>query len=194
MTIPLERSAARGWLIVGLVLAIVCGPMLPVAILDLLEAKAPQGWQATRGIIESSGVRQISTTSGRLGVDDFHVPDVRYRFMASDREWRGDTVYRGKGPGSEAAARATAARYPVGASVDIFFDARDPSQAVLEVEVHQKNYHAALAMALGLIVATLCLLRFRLLRRAELGRDVASGPPRLSRARRRAIAAIDRDD
>ncbi len=173
MTIPLAQSAGLRWLTLGSSLAIVCGLMLPVALLDLRDAQRPQEWSQTQGIVESSGVSTTSSSSGRLGVDLFYVPDVIYRYRVAGREFRGSTVYLGKGPSSEAAARATAARYPVGARVNVFYDSKDPARAVLDQNVQAKDYQAVVGTAIGLLIAIASLLRFRRLRRIELG-EVAS--------------------
>ncbi|MGL4325275.1 MAG: DUF3592 domain-containing protein [Beijerinckiaceae bacterium] len=168
--------------------------MLPVALMDLAEAQAPQGWLTTPGIVEASGVRTTSSSSGRLGVDDFHVPDVRYRYQVEGKLFRNNTVYLGKGPNGEQDARAAAARYSVGAAVTVYYNARDPAHAVLDTDVHAKNYHAVLATILGLVAGLACLLRFWRLRRSELGLAAAPAPVLAPKRRSRLRSAAKRAD
>lgn len=167
MTVPLSQSAGLRWLITGASLAIVGGIMLPVALFELGSASATRDWPTVPGIVEVSGVREVTSGSGRLGVDRVHLPDVRYRYTVNGRDFRGQVVQAGKGPDDLASARQTAARYPVGASVPVHVDPADPSRAVLEPDHQARDVHAALATGVGLILGLACLMRFRRLRLRE---------------------------
>ncbi|MEO3388665.1 DUF3592 domain-containing protein [Mesorhizobium sp. CAU 1741] len=164
----LTQSDGLRWLTAGCSLILVCAVMLPVALMDLGHARLPEDWPATAGIVEQSGIGSTSTGSGRLGVDWSYFPSIHYRYSVGGQTYLGNVVYRGKGPAGEAAVRALVERYPAGASVNVFYDPRDPTQAVLLPEVQLKNYHAILAMTLGLVAGISCLLRFRAIRRREI--------------------------
>lgn len=176
MTTPLAESAGARWLIVGSTLAIVCGALLPVAILDLNQADSSADWPRVEGVVEASGVRASTSGSGRLGVSTGWSPDVRYRYAVGDRSYAGDVTSFSKGPDDEASARAAAARYPVGARLLVAYDPADASRSVLETGARAADRWPVLALGAGLILALACLWRFRTIRRGELAGGAARAP------------------
>jgi hypothetical protein len=120
--------------------------------LALRRASAAVGWPRTRGKIESSEVRP----SGGYG---YYVPDVSYSYAVDGTFFTSDAIQSTRiASSSEAEAREIAARYPVGAEVDVRYDSRCPESSVLELgggAARGRMIIAAIMIAAPIIFATL---------------------------------------
>ncbi|HHY89643.1 MAG TPA: DUF3592 domain-containing protein [Chloroflexi bacterium] len=92
-----------------------------------------QQWPSTGGVIEESTVRAY-TTRDAAGVEStLHLPYVRYRYTVMGQTYTSDTISIGvKATQTPEAARRAADRYPVGSSVVVYYDPKNPSDSVLE--------------------------------------------------------------
>ena len=67
-----------------------------------------------------------------------YVPIVVYAYEVGGVAWQNDVVWAGLAPeeesASEAGAEAVVAEYPVGASVNVYYDPHDPQDSVLRAE------------------------------------------------------------
>ncbi len=169
MTINLADSAGRRWLSAGWALTLVGAIMFPVAIVDLRNSSLPQTWPTTAGLVTTSEVRSTTNSSGRLGVDVVYFPHVNYNYTIGGQNYVGAHVYHGKGPDSQQAAQTVVDRYRVGSRVSVYYNPQKPDIAVLETPIQLKDYYAAIGTFVGLIIGLACLLRFRKIRREELG-------------------------
>ncbi len=117
--------------------------------------QAAGNWDRMEGVITVSKVDQPPSHVS----DDLNdaSPVIRYRYRAGGQEIEGDQVRIGGLPlTTRVLALRTAARYPIGARVDVHVDPNDPKSAVLEPN-NQGNLAALIAFAIlfGLIAAVL---------------------------------------
>jgi hypothetical protein len=166
---PLERSAGKNWLIMGWTLVLVGVPVFLLAFSAYVNANPAKGWPVTEGVIESSEVGAVSTSSGRLGRGLSHFPDVRYRYTVGGKDFTGDKVHLGIGSALESDAKAVAARYRAGEKASIYYDPGNPAMAVLDPRVQGQTHAALWISGAGSAIGICCLLVFRSLRRKELG-------------------------
>jgi hypothetical protein len=116
---------SRGILLLGLLLATI----IPCAALpQYLRAKNSAQWPQTRGVITSShlGVGYFKQMKGYRGI-------VQYRYQVGSAEYSGSRLSFGKVHlAVEDAWQKVIDTYPVGKTVDVFYDPKDPSFAILE--------------------------------------------------------------
>jgi hypothetical protein len=110
-------------------------PMVVLVVLmvgtKLFEFRQAQSWTAATGTVVRS---QMETHRHRFQnepetVED--VPAVEYEFTAGDRKVRGSRIGIGDDSGG-ANSDATLARYPLGASVTVYYDPHNPAHCTLE--------------------------------------------------------------
>ena len=125
----------------GLFMIVVCGGLAAlsfgVGYPNLLSAKRSAYWPSTSGEVVHAEVEEHvnvgkdrkSTTTITTNVT--HESSIVYVYRVGGKEYRGDRV-RFSWEMNRAEAEATVAKYPVGASVRVYYDPDDPSDAVLE--------------------------------------------------------------
>lgn len=117
-------------------------------------AAAP-GWTRVEGIVIASGVEAPPSHAS----DDLNdaTPVVRYRYRMGDREFESDKSRIGGEPmTTRTHATRLAARYPVGAAVDVHVDPNDPDNAVLDPsQVGNLTAQLMLTLTFGVIAAVL---------------------------------------
>jgi hypothetical protein len=106
-------------------------PLVALAILavasKLIEQRQARSWTQTSGRIVRS---QVETKRHRFEGEAEtvkNVPAVEYEFTVGDRTVRGVRIGVGDDAGG-ANIEATLARYPVGATVSVYYDPRDPTR------------------------------------------------------------------
>lgn len=94
-------------------------------------ARAAQGWSRVEGEIIASGVDLPPTHTSDDATDAAAV--IRYRYHAGGTLHEGDRIgFGGPTLTTRMIAAKHAARYPIGAKVDVYVDPRNPARAVLE--------------------------------------------------------------
>ncbi len=94
------------------------------------EGTDSAGWPTVPGEITRSSVGEIRDGGDRDRTE--YAPDIAYRYGAGSRDRVGTRVrFTAFDAGSQAQAQAVVARYPVGATVIVYYDSADPDQAVL---------------------------------------------------------------
>jgi hypothetical protein len=88
------------------------------------------GWPLVRGTVLSSGTEKIRK---RHGIRSSHAPVVEYGYRVNDVDYVSRQIKLGVVlSASESHAAGVAARYPVGAVIDVHYDPANPSDAALE--------------------------------------------------------------
>jgi hypothetical protein len=106
--------------------------MLVVQWLVWRQASVARSWPIAEGRITASGTESFASRMNHRSVK-LHRAAIEYADSVEGREWRGSRVAMGGREGSgEKRAGRLAARYPVGASVRVYYDPADASNAVLE--------------------------------------------------------------
>lgn len=107
-----------------LVLFIVAG--LATAIwgaLVILRARRTLAWPEVIGVIEQSDL---------TAADDDLLPDIRYAYRVNDQAYRATLQFPGGTSPSRELTEQYVARYPVGRSVEVYYDPADPQHSTLE--------------------------------------------------------------
>ncbi|MFO1163286.1 MAG: DUF3592 domain-containing protein [Reyranellaceae bacterium] len=103
--------------------------LVVVAILvKLIEMRRAATWPSTMGRIVRSENQEERHTNDADQVTVTTVAVVEYEFTVAGRTWRGNRVSIGETLNTD----ATLERYPVGRVVEVFYDAADPRNCVLE--------------------------------------------------------------
>jgi len=142
--------------LVGLVLALWLGPRL------VLEGWATSSWPTVDGEILSAEVERATTR----GSGHHYVAELRYRYAYEGQTFSGTRVHTAGSPsfnqGDEAAAFL--ANYPVGSTVQVFVNAEDPAQAVLQHGIPWRGW-GVLISGIVLVAITFRDVRRMLLQR-----------------------------
>ncbi|MBR0826297.1 DUF3592 domain-containing protein [Bradyrhizobium manausense] len=116
---------------------------------------AAASWTRVEGVVIAS---QVSAPPSHAS-DDLNdaTPVVRYRYSMCNQEFEGDKTRIGGEPmTTRTLATRLAARYPVGAAVEVHVDPNDPSNAVLDPsQVGNLAAQAMLTLTFGVIAAVL---------------------------------------
>jgi hypothetical protein len=108
---------------------------IPILIAGLILRKAAQlrdaaSWPSTRARIVKSQPRVVRQRHAGEVAQVTNVPDIEYEFSLGDRIVRGTRI--GIGEIAGASTEETLDRYPVGATVPVYYDPKNPQQAVLQ--------------------------------------------------------------
>jgi hypothetical protein len=125
-------ASALLWTRIG---AGVCLFVVANLVYALLKARrqiaAGKLWARTTGKITVS--RLSRPASPGKGDETATTVDVRYQYRAGDKDFEGNRIRFGGHAGMSAlAADEIAAKYPLGATVDVYYDPKTPSHAALE--------------------------------------------------------------
>jgi hypothetical protein len=135
-------------------LALLTGGMGAAALLIFLGmhaySKAAQSWPFVTGkIVVSSIERSTDGDSGDGGTHRSYAPVIEYAYEVAGQTYRSRQVKLGfTSSGSESWARGVAAKYPVGAPVEVHYDPGNPAIAALDNPTGMTWLIFALAMAL----------------------------------------------
>ena len=91
-------------------------------------------WSQTHGTVITSRVVSRRMGNRQSHTDLTHTPFVEYEYQVNDRKYCGSRIMIGGGQ-SEVELEGVLNRYPLGASVVVFYNPADPQQAVLQREI-----------------------------------------------------------
>jgi hypothetical protein len=116
---------------------------LPIVVLiavmiaaKLTEARRAAHWPEAMGKILKSGTEARHHQFSGEATTVPTVPAVEYEFAAQGRNWRGKRISIGDDSGG-ANTETTLKHYPVGATVAVYYDPKDPGNCVLERDLPQ---------------------------------------------------------
>ena len=106
---------------------------IPILIAGIILWKTTQlrhaaSWPSTRARIVKSQTRAVHRRSGGEVTQVTTAPDIEYEFRLGDRVVRGTRI----GVGEIADTEAVLNHYPVGATVPVYYNPKDPADAILE--------------------------------------------------------------
>lgn len=134
------------------------GLILVAAAYKYLQVRAASSWPSTPGrvVVSNSEVRDVkvidNTRADLKRIEQRNFADIVYEYTVSGQKLRNNRVNIGENRGNFEVAE-TIARYPVGTEVTVFYNPRQPRDAVLEREL-PKGIGGCLAIA-GIIVLVL---------------------------------------
>ncbi|CAN5228125.1 DUF3592 domain-containing protein [soil metagenome] len=113
------------------------------------QVAAGKVWARTTGKITVSKVSRPGSPG--KGDETATMVEVRYQYRAGDRDFEGNQIKFGGHAGMSAlAADEIAAKYPLGATVDVYYDPKTPGHAALE----PSNKSNVVALVVFLVVFT----------------------------------------
>ncbi|MCX7981749.1 MAG: DUF3592 domain-containing protein [Syntrophales bacterium] len=121
-----KKRKGRNWMLVFLFAGIV---ICLKGYFDIYEALSSFQWPFSPGRIISSEIQ----TSKETGEAPSYYAHILYEYEVGGKRYQGDRVYFGEyGSGSMTSAKELVERYPVGKSVVVYYNAKQPERAVLE--------------------------------------------------------------
>lgn len=121
-----------------------------------------RSWSLAQGTVDISQLEtEVSHVSSRSGSSLVDVAKLGYYFTVQSQHYRGDRVstFDLRLGRNTSRAEALLAKYPVGATVQVSYDPRDPNRSVLEPGVKAGAWKM---LGLGLLLITIHLFLRRL--------------------------------
>lgn len=131
LPLPAPLDEPRAWPI-ALFLAAIPGLFAYSIVSRWREARRASTWPEARARITRSTVVAEHRRRTREALQVFNRPAVEYEFRVGPRTFHGRRIGLGDTPRNGARIAALLARYPVGADVPVFYDPRNPQDALLE--------------------------------------------------------------
>jgi hypothetical protein len=101
---------------------------LGLAVRNLMKGIASRGWSQTTGTISRAFVLVETDPEGNKGF----TPSIEFEYVVEGNRYKGSRLRYGQvGSSNRERAERTIAGYPVGTSVSVFFDPRNPKDSVL---------------------------------------------------------------
>ncbi|MDB5619453.1 DUF3592 domain-containing protein [Tardiphaga sp.] len=144
------------WFVYAMALA-PFGLILVAAGYKYLQVRAARDWPSTPGtvVVSTSEVRDVKVIDDnrddRQGVEQRNFANIVYEYTVSGQKLRNNRVEIGENRGNVDVAE-TIARYPVGTAVTVFYNPRQPRDAVLEREM-PKGIGGCLGIATVIVLA-----------------------------------------
>src|SRR5215213_4009119 len=117
---------------------IICGTiqaaLLVIWIIYVWMVRATRHWSQASGTVVTSRVVSRRMRNGQSHTDITNTPLVEYEYKVNDRTFHSSRIMIGGGQ-SEVELEGVLNRYPLGASVVVYYDPADPNQAVLQREI-----------------------------------------------------------
>lgn len=125
--INMFRWGGIGFLVLGVI-------WIPIAISAYVKVTASTNWPNVMGTITQSDIEKSLVRVKFQGMKESYKARVKYSYSVESRTYFGDKValYTANASTDPALANGLVAKYPVGKSVQIYYDPREPSVAVLE--------------------------------------------------------------
>jgi hypothetical protein len=134
---------------------------IALTISSMQAAEEAAGWPATDGIITDS---YIATHPGSEGQTTYS-PELKYQYQVDGLSYNGDQLFVTSYWSDYSWAQSYHDRYPVGATVTVHYDPRNPSEAVIETQTNQFDYIflivGSVLAAIGASIFALLLYRRR---------------------------------
>jgi hypothetical protein len=116
---------------IGLIFLPMAALIILAVVSKLIEFRRAQKWSQTTGTVVRSEIEARHHRFAGEAETVKNVPVVEYEFTAGGRKIRGSRIGIGDDAGG-ANTEATLARYPIGATVPVYYDPASPANCVLE--------------------------------------------------------------
>jgi hypothetical protein len=144
----------KGMLFSGMFLAIWLIALV-FAVSWYTDAKSPENWPSTVGVITETDVR-FEFSHGKGPHNNYH-PEVNYTYSVDGRTYHGDQISKSsKSFRTNADAQLFIENYTVGSHVEVFYDPDNPSDAVLESQIESDLFIPIRVCAIFTVVGALC--------------------------------------
>jgi hypothetical protein len=114
------------------------------------KLRASRQWATTTGnVVESKAVWETVDENSRI-----FIPRVIYDYQVSGRPYRNDRIFVVSQGNSD--AQATAAQFPMGRQVSVYYDPADPSQSALVRNAPSAALYLGLISLMLILAVTIC--------------------------------------
>ena len=126
---------------------LVGGAVAAFGLYNVWRGQASAGWPQATGIVLRSEVVDQSDSDGNS-----YKPGVEYRYVVNGKEWIGKRVAFGldSGTGNRPVAARYVQRFPVGATVNVFYRPDQPGTSVLVTGITRQTF-VPVAFGLGFV-------------------------------------------
>ena len=116
------------------------------------KASAMQTWPSASGTVVESELRSRRRGSSRR----IYYPHIVYSYNVMGQAYMGKRIGPGKYSGTTT-AREIVAKYPSGASVEVYYDPQNPSEAVLETDVSKTMPRLWVSLVIANLTLCMCV-------------------------------------
>ncbi len=136
-------------LIVGFVLLLIGAIFLIIGLVALKRARVSQSWPAIPGVVLSSTVVEHESTDSDGGSSVSYEPKVEYTYNVMGQTYTARRIAYGANSFDYRKAAEIAARYPVGAQVNVHYNPDKVKDATLETSAAGGKLFPVLGGILG---------------------------------------------
>jgi hypothetical protein len=146
----------------GSITLTVAAPFLVIGVIFLImwlfgriKIRAARDWPSVSGKILFGTVERRRSRGSRSGSSHSYYPSIVYEYTVNGQRYQNNRVTLGSevGRGSYAAVERKVARYPVGSSVEVFYNPDNPLDAALEKTAPAGNIFLLIALLMLAILA-----------------------------------------
>ena len=123
----------------------------------IVAALRCRNWPRVMGKIESHGITHDHTSHGDNDGGDRYIPFATYVYFVDGQKYHGKRISFGDHGGSSKYAQKAVEGYYIGMDVAVFYDPKDPGEAVLDTKFRFFATFPFLICALFFILALLCI-------------------------------------
>lgn len=121
-----KKKRERYWMLVFLLGGLIA---MGKGSYDAYQALRSDTWSTVEGKIVSSSITKVK----HPGETPAYYPDIQYVYQVEGKVYTGNRIFWGEfGSGSPSSAQAVVNNYKVGMSVTVYYDPRNPANAILE--------------------------------------------------------------
>jgi hypothetical protein len=119
---------------------------------DILKAQKSRSWPTASGTVLDSGMEAHQSRDEDGDIKTTYGATIQYKYLVDGQEFQGNRrTFSNVRTSSVRNTEKILERYPLGSSVDVFYDPDDPSSSVLEPGVGAGTY-ILLAVPIGIFV------------------------------------------
>lgn len=119
---------------------------------DILKAQKSRSWPTASGTVQDSGMESHQSRDDDGDIKTTYGATIQYKYTVDGQEFVGDRrTFSNVRTSSVRNTEKILERYPLGSSVDVFYDPDDPSSSVLESGVGAATY-ILLLVPIGFLV------------------------------------------
>ena len=138
---------------IGYIIAIGISAVILIKIgSDILKAQKSRSWPTASGTVLDSGMEANQSRDEDGDIKTTYGATIQYKYTVDGQEFVGDRrTFSNVRTSSVRNTEKILERYPLGSSVDVFYDPDDPSSSVLESGVGAATY-ILLLVPIGFLV------------------------------------------
>lgn len=147
-------------LILGLVFLLLGGIFLAIGLVATKRAKSAQSWPSMPGTVNRSEVVEHEDTDSDGGSTVTYEPVVEYQYSVMGQPFTGKRIAFGANRFNFKKAVEIAARYPLGARVNVYYNPEKPKDSTLETSASGGKLFVifgAVMAAVGLVALIIAL-------------------------------------